>query len=31
MYGQTSMASDCVDAVNICTNATFAIDLRGAG
>ncbi|MGB1647363.1 MAG: hypothetical protein ACPG9I_08720, partial [Crocinitomicaceae bacterium] len=31
IFGQTSTASDCVDAVNICTNATFAIDPSGAG
>lgn len=30
-YGQISTASDCVDAVNICTNATFAIDPSGSG
>ena len=31
VFGQTSTASDCVDAVNICTNATFAIDPNGEG
>jgi gliding motility-associated-like protein len=28
---QTNTASDCVDAVNICTNATFSINPSGAG
>ena len=30
-FGQASTASDCSDAVNICTNATFAIDPSGSG
>ena len=29
--GQFTTASDCVDAVNICTDATFAIDPSGSG
>ncbi|MDG2152526.1 MAG: hypothetical protein P8K10_01170, partial [Crocinitomicaceae bacterium] len=31
IFGQASTASDCQDAVNICTNATFAIDPSGSG
>ena len=30
-FGQASTASDCPDAVNICTNSTFAIDPSGSG
>jgi len=31
VHSQFTTASDCVDAVNICTDATFAIDPSGSG
>ena len=31
IFGQSATASDCADAVNICTDSTFAIDPSGIG